>query len=502
VGRLDPATFDVQTYLDQFHFELLATSEGRRELTKLRPLLFALLYFPHHLRDAGIITFAEAHFEWCRLAREWAIPTTQPRAWRHAFAAPRSTGKTSWFYLILIAWAAAHRYIRFVAAFSDSAGQAETHLQTFRHELDTNDLLRHDWPELVAPRKKSTGGAESDSRSMFIARSGFVFAAKGVDAASLGLKVNERRPDLLLLDDVEPDESSYSGYQAEKRLTTIMDAVLPLSEHARVVWTGTVTMPNSLMHQLVRAAQGEQPEQWIADEHITAHHHEPILVNDDGTERSIWPGKWPLQYLKSIQHTRSYAKNFDNSPLGRDGGYWTPDDIRVGVPTAVTRKLLSIDPSGTDKRTSDPAGLAVVGYSPTEQRCAVYRAFEVRQVGEQLRQTVLRVLADDPLIRLVLVESNVAGDHWPSILHHLPDSVKLKTVYSTAPKEVRAADLLNDYQRRRVLHAESIPRLVEQMVSFPRAPHDDLVDAVGAGVAFFLHPIKPTKATATVASYV
>lgn len=49
---------------------------------------------------------------------------------------------------------------------------------------------------------------------------GLSFAARGIDAASLGMKVGEKRPDLLILDDIEPDESSYSAYQTRIRKTS------------------------------------------------------------------------------------------------------------------------------------------------------------------------------------------------------------------------------------------------------------------------------------------
>jgi phage terminase large subunit-like protein len=56
----------------------------------------------------------------------------------------------------------------------------------------------------------------------------------------------------------------------------------------------------------------------------------------------------------------------------------------------------------------------------------------------------------------------------------------------TASKQVRAADALDHYNRKRVEHAPGNREAEGQMVAFPKAPHDDLVDAVGAGVRYFL----------------
>ncbi|HWB36096.1 MAG TPA: LAGLIDADG family homing endonuclease [Rugosimonospora sp.] len=408
-----------------------------------------------------------------------------------------ATHNSTWWFLILVMWAAAHGHRRFAAAFADSTGQAETHLATFKGELDRNELLREDFPKLCEPARRRSGGTTADRQGMLHTRAGFTFAARGIDASNLGLKVGETRPDLILFDDVEPDESSYSEHQARKRLTTITDAILPMNLWAIVVLVGTVTMPGSVVHQLVRSLS-ETPEQWITDERFVAHHYDPIVVRDDGTERSIWPAKWPLTFLNSIRHTRSYLKNFKNDPLGSDGGYWSIDDFRYGDVDGVTGHLLSVDPAVTTKTTSDLTGIAIIGYAPArpgvEAQCVVEHAEEIRKTGAALRDHLLRLLEQWPTVRMVLVETNQGGENWLDILHDLP--CRLVTVHNTAPKEVRAANVLNHYQRRRVTHRVRLVRCEEQMVSFPKAAHDDMVDAVGNGVLRLFSPAKPKTRTA------
>lgn len=490
--------FDPQRYLDRFA-GLLDTPAARRHLTRCDPLLFALVYLRRHLRDAdGNVTFADPHLDWFRQALDWAEPATEPRQWRHAYVAPRSCGKSTFWYLLIPAWAAAHGYVKFIAAFSDSATQAQTHLSTLKHEFDTNDLLRADYPDLCAPARRPSGSTIADNQAMLYTKAGFVFAARGIDSAVLGLKVGERRPDVLLLDDVEDDESSYSAYQAEKRLRTIQDSILALNDRARVAMVGTVTMPGSIVHQLVRAANGEEPEPWILEENFTAHHYPPIIVNDDGTERSTWPTKWPMSYLQEIRHTRSFKKNFQNDPLGTDGGYWVESDFVHGD-LPVTAHVLSIDPAVTTKKTSDYTGIAIIGFSPPQaerdargrpirglSRCIIEEAWEVRLTGDPLRKHVMKLLTQWPTIRVVRVESNQGGENWYAILHDLP--VKLIIKHESAKKEVRAANCLNLYQRKRVVHRKRLVRLEEQMCGFPKGRYDDMVDSVTGTVLDLLVP--------------
>jgi len=504
-------------------------SEWRRIQTMLDPMLFALVYLRDHLRAPAThnrITFCDAHLDWCREALAWAVPVSGPREARDVYVAPRELGKSTWFFLVLPLWAAAHGHRKFIAAFADAGTQAEMHLQTFKNELESNELLRRDFPLLCQPAVRSRGITQSDTKGLTIRKSGFVFGARGADSKTLGMKVGSQRPDLLILDDIEPGEDQYSEYQVKGRLTTIIDVIFPLSEYARVVVAGTVTLPGSIIHQLVKSViePDEDHPEWIEEQNMRVHYYPPIITADDGTERSIWPAKWPIEYLNAIRHTRSFLKNFANSPMGLDGDYWTKDDFRYGSVRGKTRVLLSIDPAVKDKKTSDWTGMAVIGWAPPAVRgdararavdiddiqsavlgnlgvCEVMYARAVKLIGENLRSEVLRVLEMFPEIGLVLVEVNQGGEHWRDILHHLP--CKLQIIDQTVEKRIRAAQCLAHYQRGRVVHTTRFSSAEEQMVSFPRGPNDDLVDAIGSGVTRLLTRPKysSTKSRISVRSY-
>jgi hypothetical protein len=499
--RCNAENFDLAGYLAQFDPRLLGCSQGRRVLTKYDPILFSIVYLRHHITTDGQITFADPHFQWAATARRWVKPSGL-REDRCAYVAPRDTGKSTWWFLILPMWAAAHGHVRFAAAFAHSGTQSETHLHAFRSELAENVALRQDYLDLCTPARKPNGKTTADNIQMLRTKAGFAFAARGVDAANLGLKEKDTRPDLILLDDVEPDEASYSEYQMQKRRGTIIEAILPMNLRAHVVLVGTVTMPGSIVHQLVAKARGDdEVEEWIEQEEFAVHHALPIVTRDDGSERSIWPHKWPLSFIKKIAHTRSALKNFWNDPAGNEGGYWSVEDFTEGELDNPTLQVLSIDPTVTTKTTSDPAGVAVVSYAPgyvergdgrrvprkVPSRCSIDYARQVRYVGEKLRAYVLRVLAAFPRVRLIVVEGNQAGENWHAILHDMP--VRVVVVWSTVKKEVRAANLLGLYQSQptRVLHSTRLPALIQEMCSFPKG-RDDLVDAVGAVVLRLLAP--------------
>jgi hypothetical protein len=511
--------------LVELAFQPVHVQQAVRRSLASDPVAFAVIYFAHHLKDRdGHMTWAEVHFAWAQLAEKafTSVPT-EPQEHRHAVIAPRECGKSTWWFLILPMWAAANRHRSFIAAFAHAAAQAEGHLATFKNELDTNVLLRLDYPELCTPARRRSGTSVADRAGMLKCRSGFTFAARGIDTAVLGMKVDEVRPDALIMDDVEPDESNYSADQAVKRLTTVTDSILPLNVYAPVFMIGTVTMPGSLMHQHVKAALGVEIADWIRDEKFSGHYFRAIQTNDDGTERSIWPEKWPLSWLLGFRHTRSFAKNFDNDPMFREGQYWRVEDFQHGEPTLITdngavarvptRWVLAVDPAVTSKKTSDFTGLAVVGLLPEVRRkpsrmeprghllapsgAVIAFSSGVRLTGQHLKHHVVStIFSRFPQIREIVIETNQGGDLWVDVFSGIP-GVRVRTINSTEPKEVRFATQLEHWQRHRVWHTERFSTLEEQAVGFPNVPYDDVIDAAVIGVQRLLGRPKVAAAPQT-----
>jgi hypothetical protein len=482
----------------EVQLELLKLFKVRRTITRADPLLFAVIYFPHHLRGTAtgdVITFSDAHLGWARTAQRWLQPVTGPRQFRQFEAAPRETGKTTWWFLIIPTWAAAHKIVRFIAAFADTYDQSVGHLRTFRSELKNNAMIRRDYGGLVhTTRNTEMRGLLVENESLLITADGFVFAARGADTSSLGLKVGEKRPDLIILDDIEPHEGKYSLASVKKRGHTLTEAILPLNEHARVMWIGTTTRHGSLAHQLVQHADGtlepDKDNEWIDDQRFEARRWPPIVPNDDGTERSIWPAKWSLEYLRSVSGTRAYAKNMDNQPVSDSGDYWSKEDITYASTIdepLVRKQILVLDPDVNDRsETSDWTGVCVAGV--LDKRVLIRELTQVRKTGRALKDFGLTMLARFPNIKRVVIECNQGYTMWLDIFADFPVPVDL--VVADYPKPIRASMALNHYQARptKVLHEQTFRAGEAQMISFPNVTHDDMVDAVAWAVRYLLEP--------------
>lgn len=476
------STFCLDDHLRDVEPEQLDIPECRRLLTQFSPILFALLYLPHHLASKETrdqISFSQFHADLCDWAARWARPEHAEAEERAAWVAPRGSGKSTWTFLILPVWSLAHNHRRYIAAYADSGYQAQQHLMSFKLELSTNKLLREDFPDLVAPAMRA-GMTVADRQDIYIAASGVVFTAKGIDSSTLGAKVGNQRPDLILFDDVEPDESNYSLYQKDKRLATIRNAVLPMNLNAVVAFVGTTTMQGSIMHDLVRQntdQSGDIPA-WPAEEKIRVNYYHAITTAEDGSERSLWPERWSLEYLDSIRTTISFLMNFANQPVS-DGGWWQPGDVRYGKRQHYDRVVMFIDGAVTSKATSDQTGIAILGLSAAERKLFVREAIGIRLTGEPRRARIIDlIIAFD--VDYVMAEANQGGDMWHTEFHDLP--VKLVTFTQHEPKRVRIKRLLSVYQRAdgAIFHEKQLPQLDAQQSGYPKVLHEDILDAVAA----------------------
>lgn len=506
-----------QTYLRGLDRAVLGGNNkaARAALSKNDPLLFALTYLSHHMYSVETgdkLSFAEFHLDLLEHAKSWMEKASAPRDHRDAYVAPRGCGKSTWLFLILPIWAAAHGHVKFIVAFSDSADQAKNHLATIRGEFDTNDLLIQDFSDLCEPKVRRQGGPVGKklvaSRvDMIEQRSGFVMMAKGSGTAARGLKVGKLRPDMIVLDDIEPGEEKYSPTVMKARLRWMLETVFHLNEFARVIIVGTVTAPGSIMHQLVESELHPEDveDTWIEDQNIQVHYYEPILLNDDGTERSCWPGKWTIEYLQRYRHTKEYKKEFLNQPVSLNGTYWSEEDYCYADLPCV-RTVLSIDPAVTSHDNSHDTGIAIIGLwhpranlplgevpewmqgNMLRPKVVVKFATIVKLPPKQLRESVVWYLEQWPEIGEVVVESNQGGDTWKMVFHHLP--VKLVLQWSGLKKAVRQMRLLNQYQRGQVVHSMRLARLEQTQCAYDGSDDKDILDAVEVGTRYFMTPKK------------
>lgn len=457
----------------------------RREITRNDPLLFALVYCRDQVTvrrgDVDLVAMSEYHLDLISHARRWMLGVPMRDAW----VAPRKSGKSTWPCLILPLWALAHKHRRFILMVSVNEHAVALHRERIYGQLDGNARLLGDFPDLLV-RKMGSDRITIDGR-MIMARS--------IKAQIQGaVAPNGSRPELIILDDIENDESNYSAAEVAKRLRTLRNAVLAMNETAVVELVGTTTMYGSIMHDVVRAAIGEKPAAWITESQFTPHYYPAILDEGGPRERSLWPGTWSLSWLKAERDRNPayFAINYTNRPETAGGLHWTTD-LFVEDPFFVSRRLvLTVDTAGSDDESADDYGISIIGSDEhpdlgMRKLCVEY-AWKGHLTPTQLLEKIHFLHEVNPTLDTLVVETiGTGGKKWRDILSPLPSGLTLLMANPSkrGSKRTRLLWLLRQYERRAMVHRRYFSDLRGQMLSWPKTK-DDLMDAVETGVAYHL----------------
>ncbi len=232
------------------------------------PLTFHLPWSPDHLKVIGRI--------------EQAVL----RGGLFAMAMPRGSGKTTICECACI-WAVLNGHREFVCLIGSDEGHAMDMLESIKMELDGNELLLADYPEVVFPIQALDGIANRCNGQLYqgerthigwTAReivlptmpgsvaSGAIIKVAGITGRIRGMKYKRAdgqtvRPTLVVLDDPQTDESARSLSQCATRESILAGAVLGLAGPGKKIsgiMPCTVIRPNDMADNIL--SRDKHPE--------------------------------------------------------------------------------------------------------------------------------------------------------------------------------------------------------------------------------------------------
>lgn len=166
---------------------------------------FAQIYFQDHL-TAKSCSF---HLD---LYKDLSEPGQNKRICR---IAPRGHAKTTIISLIYVISQLALEYSDFVLLIGSKQRLAETKIIDINAELESNTLLRIDYPHLV-PKIDRKGQPVKDTDSMIVFKNDSVLAATGVGSQISGIKYRNKRPKLIVPDDIDKRVASSNERENNK----------------------------------------------------------------------------------------------------------------------------------------------------------------------------------------------------------------------------------------------------------------------------------------------
>jgi Terminase RNaseH-like domain len=468
----------------------------RRWATYTNPIAFGVTYLPHLFQryrgpdGEPCWSFCDLHLDMAHLARRWAVPGEH----RDIVIGPRDVAKSlCWIRDAL--WALAHGHRDFLLVFSYTREQVLIQLGELRAAMDS-PLLLADFPGL-APRR----GRGARNTLNYVTVSGASIMGRGLGESVLGARgLGGKRPTLIVWDDGEPEDGKHDARIKAALLVKLTSTILPMNADAAVLMVGTPTMPGSLIHDGVRAAQhrpGVLPDrgQWIARHRFRPHYWPAILNEGTRDMRSLWREKWPLPRLlrDRAADPDGFAMNMQCDPSAQTAQrLWTPESYRYAHGLPIESRVLSIDGAVTRKTTSDMSALVVAGQPADVRRCVAEHAQAGRWTGRELRELVWHYAEQYPrTLHTVVIETNNGGDLCIEVLEPFPPGVEVIGYRNSGGKRQRIEALAKQYRRGAVLHATRLPELEDQQCdwspSLLNSPGvDDLIDAASGAVRWCL----------------
>ena len=251
-------------------------SELRRKAGSTSPLTFAKAYLPSHLR----LKPSRMHCDLFEMLQE----VSHQRGARLAIAAPRGHAKSTIVSLAYVLWCICYRTERYIMLISNTLDQASDFLSQIKSELDSNELLQEDFPEVCEVPGSTPGsgvatarvpgpggppgvpgarvlgakvpGARRWTRDEVVTRNDVRITALGADTKFRGRRYKQHRPTLIVLDDVESEVEVRSDDQRRYKQEWFNKTVLKAGTSAtNVIVVGTILHYDALLANLIDPRQ-------------------------------------------------------------------------------------------------------------------------------------------------------------------------------------------------------------------------------------------------------
>lgn len=406
-----------------------------------------------------------------------------------AWAAPRGHAKSTSITHAFTLAVTLFRQRDFVLVLSDTWSQAVEFLRDLKTELMTNEDLIRDFGI-----KRLSKDTEDDMIVVMRDNATFRIVARGAEQKVRGLKWNNKRPNLIIGDDLEGDEQVESKPRRDKFFKWLMKAVLPCGSDDcifRVV--GTVMHFDSALERILK------------DPTWKTRRYRAHRSWSDFSEL-LWPEKFNEQRLRDIRQkfvgqgeSDGYSQEYLNEPIAAGAAFFRPEDL------VAMRKRDATHPGELETR-----GLYYVGWDfavSKAQRadwtvCTVWKvdAAGVKHVedcrrgrwdSKEIIDEMLSVeKAFNPKVHFAEKGTidTALGPFLDTEMMRLNRYLNIVKLPSTKDKETRAKPLQGMLKARHVHFNKDMslwPEMEEELHRFPKGGHDDIVDAlsiVGQGL--------------------
>jgi phage terminase large subunit-like protein len=407
-----------------------------------------------------------------------------------AFICPRGHAKSTTTTKIHVIHQICFGLANFIVIISESHDQSKDLLKEVKDELEYNEKIHQYFGKL--------GGEDVCERwteGDIITANGIRVLARGSRQRIRGIKFRNNRPDWIILDDFESESNTETPEQRDKLKKWIDGSVLPAIDplKGKIVLIGTIVHEDSYLNNIKEDKEGKMG--WKCLE------FKALYRDKDGNIRALWPERYSVSYLNKLREKAAHSgreylffQEYMNEPMPPGGGLVKPDWIKYKnteieyeegiywvnedgewVNAAI---FVALDPS-TGKIGGDMTGIAVLLVTSTgnyyiveaegkrlDTLQLVNEPFEIRKRWK-FPNLDLETVAFQEVIKDNIYAEMRRRKEFFGITEHNPRT----------RKSDRLQGLVPFYASGRVYHLSHFLDYETQLRNYPKAKHDDILDA-------------------------
>jgi len=313
--------------------------------------------------------FAEHHREfWAWL---WGMePGVRPETFVGIWGRGEAKSTSAEMGCVALGCRQRRRYVLYVSGTQD---QADDHVGNVASMLESPQIERW-YPEMADRLVGKFGNSKGWRRNRIRTASGFTVDALGLDTAARGVKLEDQRPDLIVIDDVDAHDDG--PLVTQRKIDALTKKLLPAGAPDLAV----LGIQNLVCRDGVFARLADGRATFLARRRVSG----PIpAVRDlttrhelvDGKPRDIVTGgepTWPAQPLSRIQEKiddwglTAFLAEAQHDVTAREGALWVPAQIATvrraaGEVPDLASVVVGVDPSGGHGADNDAQGIVVAG---------------------------------------------------------------------------------------------------------------------------------------------
>jgi len=428
----------------------------------------------------------ECHYEWWRIC-------TGPNP-KVAIAAPRRHAKSTAITHTYTLASVLFRERSYVLIVSDTVSQASQFLADVKRELLDNEKLR----ELFQIRDFEEKDAEDDVIVTCKDGHQFRITARGSEQKLRGLKWNNKRPDLIIGDDLENDEIVLNKDRRDKFKRWFYAALLPsLAVGGVIRIVGTILHEDSLLNNLMPKELSK----------FTV--HEPLITRSTAPRQSwtalkyrahtndfshiLWPERYSKEYFEAQKEDYVsqglydvYSQENLNEPIDDTLAYFKKTDF---LPiTTEDRKTqlnyyITVDLAISQEQRTDYSVFLVAAVDD-RKFLHIKNVIRARLDGREIVDTLIALQKTYNPVAVGIEEMQVSKAIGPFLNEEMINNNQFINLYKLKhqgkDKLTRARSIQARMRAQSVKfekQADWYPTFEEELTKFPRSKNDDQVDA-------------------------